>query len=106
MPERMVSFAAGLGELDIRPGDRVLIMLPDGPGFTEALTVTTQRGALPLPVNPELPAHQIAAVVAEADAQVILLIVDRVGTLADLGAEPPVWVEGPQGPWAAALRLR
>jgi hypothetical protein len=26
-----------LAELDIRAGDRVLIMLPEGPGFTEVL---------------------------------------------------------------------
>ncbi|MCU1610487.1 MAG: hypothetical protein JWM45_2403, partial [Pseudonocardiales bacterium] len=26
--------------------------------------------------------------------------------LADLGAQPPVLIEGPHGLWAAALRLR
>ncbi len=80
-------------------------MLPEGPGFTEALTVTTQRGALPLPVNPQVPVHDIAAVVAEADAQLVLLTVDRIDTLAALGAQPPMLVAGPQGPWAAALRI-
>lgn len=106
MLEMMVALAEALAKLDMRPGDRVLIMLPDGPGFAEALTVTTQQGAMPLPVDPLLPAHDIVIVAAAAAARLVLLTADRIDALVDLGSEPPVLVDGPEGAWAAALRLR
>ena len=87
------------------PTERVLIMLPDGPGFAEAFAGTIKQGAVPLPVNPPLPAHDIVAAAAEASARLVLASVDQIYALADLGARPPVLIEGPQGLWAAALRL-
>jgi hypothetical protein len=36
----------------------------------------------------------------------VVVSADRVPALADLDALPPVLVDGPHGPWAAALRLR
>jgi acyl-CoA synthetase (AMP-forming)/AMP-acid ligase II len=104
--DQTAAVVAALAELGVRAEDRVLIMLPDGPGFAEAFTGTIEHGAVPLPVNPLLPAHGIAAVAAEAGAQLVLASADRVPALADLAAEPPVLVDGPRGPWAAALRLR
>lgn len=106
MLERMAAVAEALAELDVLPGDRVLVMLPEGPGFAEALIVTTQWGAVPLPVNPLLAVQDIAAVAAEAGARLVLLSADRIHSLGDLSAEAPVLVDGPQGLWAAALRLR
>jgi acyl-CoA synthetase (AMP-forming)/AMP-acid ligase II len=81
-------------------------MLPDGPGFAEAFAGTIQHEAVPLPVNPLLPAHRIVAAAAETGAQLVLTSADQIHALADLGAQPPVLIEGPQGLWAAALRLR
>jgi acyl-CoA synthetase (AMP-forming)/AMP-acid ligase II len=97
---------AALAELGVRAEDRVLIMLPDGPGFAEAFAGTITHGAVPLPADPLLPAHGIVAVAADAAARLVLVSADRVPALVDLGAQPPVLIEGPQGPWAAALRLR
>jgi hypothetical protein len=36
----------------------------------------------------------------------VLASADQIPALADLDAQPPVLIERPQGPWAAALRLR
>jgi acyl-CoA synthetase (AMP-forming)/AMP-acid ligase II len=104
--DQTAAIVAALAELGVRPEDRVLIMLPDGPGFAEAFVGTFAHGAIPLPVNPLLPAHGIVAVAAEAAARLVLVTADRVPALADLDAQPPVLVDGPRGPWAAALRLR
>jgi acyl-CoA synthetase (AMP-forming)/AMP-acid ligase II len=96
-----------LTELDVRPGERVLIMLPDGPGFAEAFAGTIKHGAVPLPVNPLLPTHDIEATAAEAGARLLLASVDQIQTLTDLDIEPPpILIEVLQGPWAAILRLR
>jgi acyl-CoA synthetase (AMP-forming)/AMP-acid ligase II len=97
--------AAALAELGVRPDDRVLIMLPDSPGFADAFAGTIQQGAVPLPVNPLLPAHNLVAAAAKAGARLVLASTDQIHALADLDAEPPILIEGPRGPWAAALRL-
>jgi acyl-CoA synthetase (AMP-forming)/AMP-acid ligase II len=96
---------AGLAELGVGPGDRVLIMLPDGPGFAEAFAGTIRHQAVPLPVNPLLAAHDIVAAAANAGARLLLVSAEQIQTLTDLGTEPPILIDGPQGPWAAALRL-
>jgi acyl-CoA synthetase (AMP-forming)/AMP-acid ligase II len=97
---------AALIALDVRPAERVLVMLPDGPGFAETLVAVTQRGALPLPANPLLTAHDVAAAAVESGAKLVFTVVERIHALANLDAEPPVLVPGPHGPWAAAVRLR
>lgn len=102
---RAVAVIAALDELDVRPDDRVLIMLPDGPGRPEALASVIRRGAVPLPVNPLLPTDDVTAVAVDRGAQLVLTSVDRIQALADLDADPPVLVNGPQGIWAAVLRL-
>ncbi len=106
LTDRAAAVAVALGELDVRPDDRVLIMLPDGPGFAESFTGAMQQGAVPLPVNPLLPAHALVAAAAEAGARLVLTSADRIPALAGLNSHPPALVDGPQGPWAAALRLR
>jgi hypothetical protein len=45
-------------------------------------------------------------VAAEAGAHLVLASADRIDSLAELEAGPPALVDGPQGLWAAALRLR
>ena len=105
--DQTAAVVAALAQLGVRPEERVLIMLPDGPGFAEAFAATIAHEAVPLPVDPLLPAHGIVAIAAEAGAQLVLASADRVSELADLAAEPPVLVDGPAGaPWAAVLRLR
>jgi acyl-CoA synthetase (AMP-forming)/AMP-acid ligase II len=49
--DQTAAVVAALTELGVRPEDRVLITLPDGPGFAEAFAGTIAQGAVPLPVN-------------------------------------------------------
>ena len=82
--DQTAAVVAALAELGVRAEERVLIMLPDGPGFAEAFAGTIKHGVVPLPVDPLLPAHGIVAVAAEAGAQLVLASADRVSELADL----------------------
>jgi acyl-coenzyme A synthetase/AMP-(fatty) acid ligase len=101
----MASIIAALDQLRMRIGDRVLIMLPDGPDFVDLVTCVTRLGGVPLPVNPQLSACDIVRVAAAARACLVLIPVDRLPALAELSTEPPVFVEGLQAPWAVGLRL-
>ena len=104
--EQTAAVADALAELGVRPEERVLIMLPDGPGFAEAFAATIQHQAVPLPVNPLLPTADIAAVATKAGAGLLLVSVEQIHTLPDLAIQPPILIDGPHGPWAAVLRLR
>jgi acyl-CoA synthetase (AMP-forming)/AMP-acid ligase II len=104
--DRAAAVAAALAQLQLHAQERVLIMLPDGPGFAESFTATVQQGAVPLPVNPLLSVHDVVAVAAAAGARLVVTSPDRIPVLAELDTEPPVLVEGPRGCWAAALRLQ
>ena len=104
--EQAAAVAAALAELDVRPNDRVLIMLPDGRDFAPAFAGVIHHGAVPLPINPLLPAHDVLAAAAASGARLVLAAADRINVLADLDAKPPLLITGPHGPWAAVLRLR
>jgi acyl-CoA synthetase (AMP-forming)/AMP-acid ligase II len=84
----------------VRPQERVLIMLPDGPLFVDAFTGTIRRGAVPLPVNPQLPAADVVAIATHTDARLVLASAERIHRLADLEAEPPVLVDEAIAVWA------
>lgn len=104
--DRAATFAAALAELGVRPGERVLLMLPDGPGFVEAFVGVMQRGAVPLPVNPMLQASDVTAVAADAGARLVVASEERIRVLADPEAGPHVLVDVSHGVvWTAALRL-
>lgn len=69
LANRASAVTAALAELDVRPEDRVLIMLPDGPGFLETVLGVMQRGAVPLSVNPRLAAADLAAIAGDDGAR-------------------------------------
>jgi hypothetical protein len=104
--ERTVAVLMVLAELDIRAGDRVLIMLPEGPGFTESFAAVFCRDAVPLPVNPLLGTPELTAAITQAHARLVLASLVQLPTLAELQTTPPILMHGPHGPWAAALPLR
>ncbi|MFI6930093.1 AMP-binding protein [Streptomyces sp. NPDC050287] len=83
--------AAGvLAEQGVRPGDRVLLALPDGIAWVTAFLATARLGAVAVLVNPELPAAE-HAFMAE-DTQAVLCVTgpgleDRFSDRARLGAD-------------------
>lgn len=101
----VAAVVAALTELDVRPDERVLVLILDGPGFAEIFLGVMRQGAVPLTVNPALSAGEIVAVAAETGARLVAVAAERIPELADLEAGPPVWLTGPQGPWGAILRL-
>jgi hypothetical protein len=102
--ERTVAILTVLAELDIRAGDRVLIMLPEGAGFTESFAAVFYRDSVPLPVNPLLGASELAVVATQAHARLVLVSLEQLPTLAELHTKPPMLIHSSHGPWAVALQ--
>ena len=103
--QQAAAVAAALARLDVRPNERVLILLPDGPEFAPAFAGVIHHGAVPLIANPLLPADDIMDLAAAAGARLILATLDTIDVLAELDAKPPLLINGPYGCWAAVLRL-
>ena len=104
--DQAAAVAAVLAELAVHRDEPVLITLPDGPGFAESFAGAIDQDALPLPAGPLLSAPELAAAAAAARARVVLASPEQLPTWAELDTEPAILVNGPYGPWIAALRLR
>jgi fatty-acyl-CoA synthase/fatty acid CoA ligase FadD22 len=97
--------AAVLNRFDVRPDERVLILLADGPGFAEVFSGVTRLGAVALPLNPHLSAAEVCAVAAETGARLAVGSAERVREItADLAAERLTRVDGSWEVWVARLR--
>ncbi|MEV7861744.1 benzoate-CoA ligase family protein [Streptomyces hirsutus] len=83
--------AAGvLAERGVRPGDRVLLALPDGIAWVTAFLATARLGAVAVLVNPELPAAEHAFMAEDTEAVLCVTgpgLEDRFTDRARLGAD-------------------
>lgn len=59
--------------LGVRPEERVLVALPDGPAFVGALFGTLAVGAVVVMVNPDLPVDNLAGIIGYARAPVAVV---------------------------------
>lgn len=102
----MTGLAMALAALGVRPNERVLIVMPDGPGFEEAIIGTIRLGAIPLPVNPSVSAGDLVTVAREAGSRLAVIATQQIRALTELRTDVAVSVDGSKGPWATALVLR
>lgn len=61
-------FEQALIEAGVLRGDRVLIVMPDGPGFVSALLATMRMGAVVVMLNPGLTSDALGAIVDDSGA--------------------------------------
>src|SRR6478609_6857966 len=62
--------AAVLTDHGVRPGDRVLVMMPNSPDVTSAFHAVWRIGAVIVPVPPQLVAAEVRYIIASAGARV------------------------------------
>ncbi len=67
------SFAAQLEACGVRPGDRVALRLPDCPAFIQAFFGANCAGAVPVPLSPQQPLPEQAAILADCAARLLVL---------------------------------
>ncbi len=74
---RVESMAAGLRGRGISGGDRVVLALLDSPEFTISFLACLRIGAVAAPVNPLLPWRDLAVIVEDAEAPLVLISAER-----------------------------
>ncbi|MGH9040914.1 MAG: AMP-binding protein, partial [Acidimicrobiia bacterium] len=85
MNRRADALAAGLvDELGVRPGDRVSVMMTNGPDLMETLFAVWKAGATLAPLNARYSIEEILFLVADSEAETILLDTDAAPTVLDL----------------------
>ncbi len=104
--DRTAAVAAALAELGVCPEERVLIMLRESPGFAEAFAQHDPAKSGATASESAVASARPRRSRGRGTCPTGVGLVDQIPALADLDAEPPILVDGPQGFWAAALPLR
>lgn len=66
-------YEVALVDAGARRGDRVLIVMPDGPGFVGALFATMRMGAVVVMLNPDLTADAMGGIVDNSEAAAVVV---------------------------------
>jgi benzoate-CoA ligase len=69
--------SSALGALGVRRGDAVAFLLRDSPLFCAAYLGALRAGAVAIPLNPRLPAEDLAYILADCGARLVLADADR-----------------------------
>lgn len=94
------AFANALASLEVDPGERVALYLPNSVAFVVAHFGAMKRGAIPFPINMRFTGNEIEYVLEDAGASAVVTTGAFEGTIADLDAdsvEHLVVVEGERG---------
>jgi len=70
--DRVYRLAHALRDLGVRPGDRVAYLGPNHPAFAETMFAVGTLGAVILPLNTRLAAPELAYIVADAGADLLV----------------------------------
>lgn len=81
--------AGGLRRLGVRPEERVLMILRDGPELAIAILAAMRIGAVALPVNPLLLARDLVAIARDARARCAIVPSDAGALIAALSEGAP-----------------
>jgi benzoate-CoA ligase len=81
--------AAGLRGLGVRPEERVVLVLSNTVEWVATFLAALRIGAIPLPVNPLLPSHDLGLIVAESRARVAVLPGERAALAAGVVDQAP-----------------
>src|ERR1017187_157242 len=81
--------AGGLRRLGVRPEERVLMILRDGPELAVAVLAAMRIGAIALPVNTLLPSRDLVAIARDSRARCAIVPGDAGALIAALSEGAP-----------------
>jgi benzoate-CoA ligase family protein len=87
--DSVTAAAGGLRHLGVRPEERILMILRDGPELAVAILATMRIGAVALPVNPLLPPRDLVAIARDARARCVIVAGDAAALITALSDEAP-----------------
>ncbi|TNY38294.1 benzoate-CoA ligase family protein [Thermomonospora catenispora] len=111
LDELVGHLAAGLQAWGLRPEERVMLFMPDGPSMAAAVLAAMRLGAVPVPVSTMLTGPELAALLADSRARILLVGEPFTAAAEAAVAQTPTvsWVAvdgGPGFPVPPGVRLR
>ncbi len=82
--DRVAALAAGLTQIGLKPGDRVVLLLPNSPELVETLFAAMWGGFVAVPLNWHLHPQEVAYVVGHCGASAMLVAEDTEPAIAAL----------------------
>lgn len=74
MESTVQSIAAGLHELGLRKGDRIVLLLPNTPQFLFSYWAALRMGAIVVPINPLLSGREINTLLAIVEPKILIAL--------------------------------
>src|SRR5579871_6076467 len=74
LAQRVTLLAQGLESLEIRPGDRIALLLPNCPPFVLGYYAAATLGAVVVPANPLLKPAELEYIWGDADVRLVLTV--------------------------------
>ncbi len=107
LAERTVRVARGLVERGVAPGERVALVLPNGPDIIAARFAVARAGAVAVPVSFRLHALELAQILEQSQASALITMEEfrEIDALDALDRIMPGW-EHAEGPAATLPELR
>ncbi|GAB3969647.1 benzoate-CoA ligase family protein [Actinoallomurus acanthiterrae] len=110
---RILRTASGLRELGVRPEERVMLSMADGPDLLTLILATMRVGAVPVPVSTMLTAKDLAELLRDSRARVLAASPEFAAAAEEAAQSAPELaafiLSGPDAPrppaWAAGHRL-
>lgn len=87
LDDRVTAGAGALQHLGVAPGDRVALMLANTPHFVEAFLAVLRAGATVVPLNTGLTAREVAHIVADSGARVLVAAAGTSGASGEVDVE-------------------
>ncbi|MBW3561724.1 MAG: long-chain fatty acid--CoA ligase [Actinobacteria bacterium] len=89
LDHRVTAAAGGLQHLGVEAGDRVALMLGNTPHFVEAFLGALRAGAVVVPINTALTGQEVAAILADCGARVLVVTESAHTVIGELGGSVP-----------------
>ena len=87
LDDRSRRLAAGLADVGVRKGDRVIILITNRPEFVEALIAVNRLGAVAVPINFRLVASEVAFLAHNSGSVAIVVEQDLAALVASVRAD-------------------
>jgi acyl-CoA ligase (AMP-forming) (exosortase A-associated) len=84
LQQSLTTVAAGLQELGLQSGERVAVFLPKQLETVQAIFAAAMAGGIFVPVNPLLKAQQVAHILSDCEASILITSKDRAKLLAEV----------------------
>lgn len=105
LARRAAGLAGGLHGLGLAPGDRVALVMKNGPEYVELLFAAWQAGLVAVPINARLHPDEFAYILDHSGARVCFVTPDLADTVADCGTRPERLIVTGRADYASLLAV-